>query len=135
MQHQTVAIAKAVRIGAEIREWAGHSPTRVDVSSTAVAKQILTAIIRQAVADVGYENLSGEAMYNAMEKVGPIDTQGGFNIEGWGPDGRIAQSGVKMLQFRKMAPGSEVPPDGIMMETVAISDWIETTNIFEGKEW
>jgi hypothetical protein len=33
-----------------------------------------------------------------------------------------------------MAPGSEIPPDGIMMETVAISDWIETTNIFEG-EW
>ena len=127
--------ARALRIQAEIREWAGHSPSRVDIAATAVAKQILTAVIRQAVADVGYENLSGEAMYNAMLKLGPIDTQGGFNIEGWGPDRRIAQSGIKMLQFRKMAPGSEVPPDGVMMETVAVSDWIETTNIFEGKEW
>jgi branched-chain amino acid transport system substrate-binding protein len=127
-------VAKAVRIGAEIREWGGHSPSRVDVASTAVAKQILTAVIRQAVADVGYENLSGEAMYNAMVNMGPLDTQGGFKIEGWGPDRRVAQSGVKMLQFRKMAPGSEVPPDGVMMETIAVSDWIETTNIFEGKE-
>jgi branched-chain amino acid transport system substrate-binding protein len=126
--------ARAVRIGAEIREWAGHSPSRVDISSTGVCKQILTAVIRQAVADVGYENLSGEAMYNAMVKMGPLDTQGGFRIDGWGPDKRIAQSGIKMLQYRKMASGSEVPPDGIMMETVAISDWIETTNIFEGKE-
>jgi hypothetical protein len=32
-------------------------------------------------------------------------------------------------------PASPDPPmDGIMMETVAVSDWIETTNIFEGKE-
>jgi hypothetical protein len=39
------------------------------------------------------------------------------------------------VQYRKMAPGSEIPPDKIMMETVAVSDWMETTNIFEGKEW
>ena len=128
-------IARAVRIGAEIRKWAGHSPSLVDIASSGVAKQILTTVIRQAVADVGYENLSGEAMYNAMVKMGLIDTLGGFNIVGWGPDRRIAQSGVKMLQYRKIAPGSEVPPDGIMIETVAVSDWIETTNIFGGKEW
>ncbi len=126
--------ARALRIGTEIREWAGHSPSRVDVASTAVGKQILTTVIRQAVADVGYENLNGEAIYNAMVKMGPLDTQGGFRITGWGPDTRIAQSGIKMLQYRKMAPGSEIPPDGIMIETVAVSDWIETTNIFGG-DW
>jgi hypothetical protein len=126
--------ARALRIGTKIREWAGHSPTRTDIAITAVTKDILTAVVRQAVADVGYENLSGEAMYNALQKVGPIDTQGGFNITGWGPDNRMGQSGLKVMQFRKIAPGSEIPPDGIMMETVAVSDWIETTNIFEG-EW
>jgi hypothetical protein len=42
----------------------------------------------------------------------------------------MGQSGIKIIQYRKMAPGSEVPPDGIMMETVAVSDWMETTNIF-----
>jgi branched-chain amino acid transport system substrate-binding protein len=125
--------ARALRIGAEIREWAGHSPSRLDVASSAVTKQILTSVIRQAVADVGYDNLSGEAVYNALLKLGPLDTQGGFRITGWGPDGRIAQSGIKMLQIRKMAPGSEAPPDGIMLEAVAISDWIETVNIFEGE--
>jgi len=127
-------VARAVRINAEIREWAGNSPARGDIASTSVTKQILTAMVRQAVADVGYENLSGEAMYNALLKMGPIDTQGGFRIGGWTEDRRVGQSGIKMLQFRKMAPGSEIPPDGIMMETVAVSDWIETTNIFEG-EW
>jgi hypothetical protein len=127
-------VAKAVRIGTEIREWAGHSPSRVDVASTAVGKQILTTVIRQAVADMGYENLNGEAIYNAMIKMGPLDTQGGFKIAGWGPDRRVAQSGIKMLQYRKMAPDSEIPPDGVMIEMVAVSDWIETTNIFGG-EW
>ncbi len=127
-------VARAVRINAEIREWAGNSPARGDIASTSVTKQILTAMVRQAVADVGYENLSGEAMYNALLKMGPIDTQGGFRIGGWTEDRRVGQSGIKMLQFRKMAPGSEIPPDGIMMETVAISDWIETTNIFGG-DW
>jgi branched-chain amino acid transport system substrate-binding protein len=127
-------VAKALRITTEIREWAGHSPARIDIASAASVKQVLTAVLRQAVADVGYENLSGEAMYNAVLRVGPIDTQGGFNLGGWTEDRRLAQSGMKMLQYRKMAPGSEIPPDGIMMETVAISDWIETTNIFEG-DW
>ena len=127
-------VARALRIGTEIREWAGHSPSRVDVASTAVGKQILTTVIRQAVADVGYENLNGEAMYNALLKVGPIDTEGGFNLVGWGPDRKMGQSGIKMVQYRKLPAGSEIPPDGIMIETVAVSDWIETTNIFEG-EW
>jgi branched-chain amino acid transport system substrate-binding protein len=125
-------VARALRVGAEIREWAGHSPSRMDIATTVATKQILTAAVRRAAADVGYENLNGEAMYNALLNVGPIDTHGGFNLVGWGPGRRIAQSGIVMLQYRKMAPGSEIPPDGIMMETVAVSDWIETTNIFEG---
>jgi branched-chain amino acid transport system substrate-binding protein len=127
-------VAKAQRIQAKIREWAGLSPSRIDFAYTAALKAILTALIRQAVADVGYENLNGEAMYNALLKLDYVDTLGSYRNVGWGPDKRIGPSGIKMLQYRKMAPGSEVPPDGIMMETVAVSDWIETTNIFEGKE-
>jgi ABC-type branched-subunit amino acid transport system substrate-binding protein len=125
-------VAKAHRVEAQIREWAGHSPTRLD--GAVPLKPILTAVVRQAVADVGYENLNGEAMYNAMLKTGPIDTEGGTSWVGWGPDRNIGASGIKMVQYRKLPPGSEVPPDGIMMETVAVSDWIETTNISEG-EW
>jgi ABC-type branched-subunit amino acid transport system substrate-binding protein len=127
-------VARALRIQQEISVWAGHSPERGDIASTSVTKAILTAVVRQAVADVGYENLSGEAMYNALLRVGPIDTQGGFRLGGWTEDRRVGQSGIVMTQYQKMAPGSPVPPDGIMMETVAVSDWIETTNIFEG-EW
>ncbi|MEE8173859.1 MAG: ABC transporter substrate-binding protein, partial [Dehalococcoidia bacterium] len=127
-------VAKAQRIQAKIREWAGLSPSRIDFAYTGALKAILTALIRQAVADVGYENLNGEAMYNALLKLDYVDTLGSYRNVGWGPDKRIGPSGIKLLQYRKMAPGSEMPPDGIMMETVAVSDWIETTNIFEGKE-
>ena len=124
-----------LRNQADIREWAGHSPSRVDIGATATWKGILTATVRQAVADVGYENLNGEAMYNALLKLGPMDTEEtSFRLSGFAPDKKIGQSGIVMVQYRKMAPGSPVPPDGIMMETVAVSDWIETTNIFEG-EW
>jgi ABC-type branched-subunit amino acid transport system substrate-binding protein len=128
-------VAKASRMEAKLWEWAGASPTRVDGGHNVVIKQILTALIRQAVADVGYENLSGEAMYNALLKLEHVDTLGGYHNMGWGPDKRVGQSGIKIIQYRKMAPGSEVPPDGIMMETVAVSDWMETTDIFTGREW
>ena len=128
-------VAKAHRLEAEIREWAGHSPSRLDGAHNVGLKQILTAVIRQAVADVGYENLSGEVMYNALQKLEHIDTLGGYHNMGWGPDKRVGQSGIKIVQYQKMAPGSEIPPDGVMMETVAVSDWMETTNIFEDKEW
>jgi hypothetical protein len=88
-------------------------------------KQILTALIRQAVADVGYENLSGEAMYNALLKLERVDTLGSYHNVGWGPDKRIGQSGIKIIRYTKTEAS---------MQTFAVSDWIETTNIFEG-EW
>jgi ABC-type branched-subunit amino acid transport system substrate-binding protein len=127
-------VAKAHRISIEIDEWAGKSGKKYDMAASVGLKQILSAVVRQAVADVGYDNLSGEAMYNALQKLEHIDTLGSYHNIGWGPDERVAQSGIKMLQLKKMAPGSPEPPDGIMMETVAVSDWIETINIFEG-EW
>jgi ABC-type branched-subunit amino acid transport system substrate-binding protein len=123
-------VAKAHRLEVAIREWGGYSASRLDGSHNYSVKLILTAVVRQAVADVGYENLNGEAMFNALEKLDYIDTLGGYHNVGWGPDNRMGQSGIKIVQYRKMAPGSEVPPDGIMMETVAVSDWMETTNIF-----
>ena len=127
-------VAEAHRKGAKIREWAGNSPTRVDSAHSVVVMQILTALIRLAVADVGYENLNGEALYNAFLKLEHVDTLGGYHNVGWGPDKRVGQSGIKIFQYRKMAPGSEVPPDEIMIETVDASGWMETTNILEG-EW
>jgi hypothetical protein len=125
----------AIKKQLDIYEHAGHSPKRVDGAAHVAWKEILTATLRQAVADVGYENLNGEAMYNALLKLGPMDRDlTGFNLTGFAPDKKMGQSGIIMLQYRKMAPGSAEPPDGIMMETVAVSDWIETVNIFEG-EW
>jgi ABC-type branched-subunit amino acid transport system substrate-binding protein len=117
-------VAKAHRIEQESRQWAGESPTPQDFAYSGAVKQILTALIRQAVADVGYENLSGQAMYNALLKLKRVDTLGSYHSVGWGPDKRIGQSGIKLLRYTKTEAS---------MQTFAISDWIETTNIFEGE--
>jgi branched-chain amino acid transport system substrate-binding protein len=88
---------------------------------------ILTALFRQAIADVGgYENLSGEAFYNALQKLDDIDTGGGAGKLGWGPDTRVGVQSVKIIQCRKTEEG---------VQSFSVTDWIETTNIFEGKEW
>ena len=88
---------------------------------------ILTALFRQAIADVGgYENLSGEAFYNALQKLDDIDTGGGFGKLGFGPDTRVGVQSVKIIQVRKTEEG---------VQSFSVTDWIETTNIFEGKEW
>ncbi len=127
----------ALRKQEEIREWAGHSPTWTDIGANAAWIAVLKATVRQAVADVGYENLNGEAMYNALLKLGPMDTNlTSFKLTGWGPDKKIAQSGIIMTQYKRWTPDSGIatPPDGIPIVTVAISDWVETTNLFEG-DW
>jgi branched-chain amino acid transport system substrate-binding protein len=88
---------------------------------------ILTALFRQAIADVGgYENLSGEALYNALQKLDDIDTGGGTGKLGWSPDTRIGVHGLKIIQCRKTEEG---------VQSFSVTDWMEITNIFEGKEW
>jgi branched-chain amino acid transport system substrate-binding protein len=88
---------------------------------------VLTALFRQAIADVGgYENLSGEAFYNALQKLQDIDTGGAFGKFGWGPDTRVGVQSLKIIQCRKTEEG---------VQSFSVTDWIETTNIFEGKEW
>ncbi len=86
---------------------------------------ILTALFRQAIADVGgYENLSGEAFYNALQKLEDIDTGGAFGKFGWGPDTRVGVQSMKIIQLRKTEEG---------MQSFSVTDWIELTNIFEGE--
>jgi branched-chain amino acid transport system substrate-binding protein len=86
---------------------------------------IFTALFRQAITDVGgYENLSGEAFYNALQKLSDIDTGGASGKLGWGPDTRVGVHSVKIIQIRKTEEG---------MQSFSVTDWIEITNIFEGE--
>jgi branched-chain amino acid transport system substrate-binding protein len=88
---------------------------------------ILTALLRQAIADVGgYENLSGEALYNALQKLDDIDTGGGTGKLGWGPDRRAGVQSLKIIQCRKAKEG---------VQSFSVTDWMAITNIFESKEW
>jgi ABC-type branched-subunit amino acid transport system substrate-binding protein len=126
----------ALRKQADIREYAGHTPTWVNIGANSAWMEVLKATLRQAVADVGYENLNGEAMYNALLKLGPMDTNlTGFKLTGWGPDKKIAQSGIIMTQYQRWTPESGIPtpPDEVGIVQVAISDWVETANLFEGE--
>ncbi len=112
----------AHREWAKVAEWVGFKPRRYDQAGYYSMKLVLTALLRQAIADVGFEDLDGEALYNAFQKLRHVDTNGIFYDASWGPDRRIGLSGIKIKQYTKT-------------ETVSVTDWIETTNIFEGKEW
>ena len=88
--------------------------------------ELFTALFRQAIADVGgYENLSGEAFYNALQKLEDIDTGGATGGFGFGPDTRVGVQSMKIIQLRKTEEG---------VQSFSVTDWIEIANIFE-REW
>lgn len=111
--------SQAAKLYSEIWQWAAEEDKWSDNRLNITLKATLSAVIKQAVADVGWDNLDGEAIYNALNKLKNIDTWGNLKDYGFGPDKRIGVSTVKMKVYTKD-------------ETVAASDWIELPRVFEG---
>jgi ABC-type branched-subunit amino acid transport system substrate-binding protein len=110
---------EAVRVQDAIREWATGETTPRDMIMTPVSIEVLKALVRQAIEDVGRENLTGEALYNAFQKLENINTMGAFHSDlSWGSERRIANRFMKIKQYTKTS-------------TVAVSDWIPMDNVFE----
>jgi ABC-type branched-subunit amino acid transport system substrate-binding protein len=101
-----------------ISEWIRGKTRLSDFASTPVQIEILKALIRQAIDDVGRERLNGEALYNAFQKLEHVETYGAFNDLSWGPERRLGNRFMKMKQYTKTG-------------TVAISDWIPMDDVFE----
>ncbi len=110
--------AEAVAKADAISEWVRGKTRRLDFSNTPVQIEILKALVRQAIDDVGRERLNGEALYNAFQKLEHVETYGAFKDLSWGPERRLANRFMKMKQYTKTG-------------TIAVSDWIPMDDIFE----
>jgi ABC-type branched-subunit amino acid transport system substrate-binding protein len=82
-------------------------------------KAAITAAVKQAVDDVGWENLDSAAIYDALSGLTKIDTWGNTAGFGYGPTRRVGVAAMKIARFTK---------DG----TVSVSDPITLPRTFEG---
>ena len=112
--------AEAAELYTKILKWAKDEEKRSDHRLTITLKAIITAAIKQAVADVGWDNLDSGAFYNALDKLSDVDTWGNNKDFGFGPDKRVGVSAIKMGRFTKT-------------ERVTVGDWIDLPRTFEGK--
>jgi ABC-type branched-subunit amino acid transport system substrate-binding protein len=82
-------------------------------------KYTFSAAVNQAIKDVTFEKLGGEAIYNALNKMATIDTKGNASPNfGFGPNRRVAEGGIKMARYTKTG-------------TVSVSDWILWPGLYE----
>jgi hypothetical protein len=109
---------EAVQGDDALRQWAAGDTEPPDVIHMPVLIEIFRALIRQSTADVGRENIDGEAVYNAFQKMENVSTMGAFKELIWGPDRRIANRFMKIKQYTKTG-------------LVAVSDWIPMDDMFE----
>ena len=112
--------AEAAELYTKIWKWATNEEKRSDTLITITIKAVITAAIKQAVADVGWDNLDSGAFYNALDKLSDVDTWGNTRDFGFGPDKRVGISAIKMGRYTKT-------------ERVTVGDWIDLPRTFEGK--
>ena len=110
---------EAAELYTKIWQWATDEDKWSDNRLLITLKAAITAAVRQAVADVGWENLDSAAIYDALTGLTEIDTWGNCAGFGFGPSKRVGVSTMKIARFTK---------DG----TVAVSDLIELPRTFEG---
>jgi ABC-type branched-subunit amino acid transport system substrate-binding protein len=84
---------------------------------TAAGVDLAVTAIRQAILDVGFENLNGEAVHNALEALGPYEPlQGVMRV-----DFSDGNRSPHMAQIRQIQGG----PDAF----VVLQDWTETPDL------
>ena len=110
---------EAAEIFSKIWKWATGEDKWSDQRLLISFKAAITEAVRQAVADVGWENLDSAAIYDALTGLTEIDTWGNYFSFGYGPTKRLGVSAIKIAQFTK---------DG----TVSVSDPIILPRTFEG---
>lgn len=110
---------EASELYTKIWKWATGEEKWSDNRLLITFKAVITAVVKQAVKDVGWDNLDSAAVYDALNKLSVIDTWGNMPGFGYGANKRVGVATMKIAQFTK---------DG----TVAISDLIELPRTFEG---
>jgi hypothetical protein len=110
--------SEAASLYTEIWKWATGEEKQSDTRITLTLKAIITAAVMQTAEDVGWDNLSGDAFYNALNELSSIDSLGNTGDLGFGPDKRVGVSSIKMGRYTE---------DG----RVSVGDWIELPRTFE----
>jgi ABC-type branched-subunit amino acid transport system substrate-binding protein len=111
--------SQAAKLWSTIRKWAKNDDKWSDNRITITFKAALTAAVKQAAADVSWQKIDSEAIYNALNKLTVIDTWGNMKDFGYGPTKRIGPTYTKMVQYTA---------DSV----VAASDPIALPRVFEG---
>jgi PKD repeat protein len=81
---------------------------------------ILKALIAKAVADVGFENIDGEVLYNTLQQLTEVNTLGNSLDAGFGPTKRIFSNTMKMSICTKY-------------QVLPIGGWIDMPRLLEGR--
>jgi hypothetical protein len=111
--------SQASQLWSTIWKWAHNEDKWSDNRITITFKAALTAAVKQAAQDVGWDKINSQAIYAALNKLTVIDTWGNMKDFGFGPDKRIGVSYTKMGQYT----GTSV---------VSVSDYIPLPRVFEG---
>ena len=110
---------EASELYTDIWQLAGEEDKWSDNRLLITLKAAITAAVREAVDEVGWENLDSAAIYDALNTLEEIDTWGNNVGFGFGTDRRVGVSAMKIAQFTE---------DG----TVSVTDPIELPRTFEG---
>jgi len=110
---------EASELYTDIWQLAGEENKWSDNRLLITLKAAITAAVREAVDEVGWENLDSAAIYDALNSLEEIDTWGNNVGFGFGTDRRVGVSAIKIAQFTE---------DG----TVSVTDPIELPRTFEG---
>jgi len=111
--------SEAAELYSKIWDWATGEDTWSDNRLIITLKAAITAAVKKAVAEVGWENLDSAAIYDALNGLTEIDTWGNSHGFGYGLDRRVGVGTMKISRFTR---------DG----TEAVSDIIELPRTFEG---
>lgn len=111
--------SRAAELYTEIWRWAAGEEKWSDNRLNLSVKMVISAAVKQAASDVGWENLDSAAVFQALTGLTSIDTLGNSVGFGFGPDKRIGVTTMKMARLTR---------DG----TVSVSDPITLPRTFEG---
>jgi hypothetical protein len=110
--------SEAAELYTKIWQWAEGEDKWSDNRLIITLKLAISSAVKQAAADVGWENLNSEAIYNALNKLTDIDTLGNCGGFGFEPGRRVGVTTMKIAQLTK---------DG----TISVSDFITLPRTFE----
>jgi len=110
--------SKAAQLYSTIWKWATGKDKWSDNRLVINLKVAISAAIAKAASNVGKDNITGGAIFDALNQLPVIDTLGNTGTFGYGPNRRV---GIQQIKISRLTDKG----------TVSASDWITTPRTFE----